>query len=195
MSGEEWSSAEAAKRCGVSRATMSRRLTAGEIPGARKTPGGWKIPPQSLAVLGMLTEDTTEPDVATEDTTATTTAAEVELAELRGRLEIERARRQAAEQLAAERAARIEDLRHSLLALAPPPSAQPATEAVEATEQPTATEEEKHHNGNPSQGETPGEDNQSTTHRDANQTTTTKTNTTQKHNESVWARITRRLRG
>nr|CRY94220.1 hypothetical protein [uncultured prokaryote] len=183
MSGEEWSSAEAAKRCGVSRATMSRRLTAGEIPGARKTPGGWKIPPQSLAVLGMLTEDTTEPEAATEDTTATTTAAEVELAELRGRLEIERARRQAAEQLAAERAARIEDLRHSLLALAPPP---PTTEATEA---------EKHPAGNPSQGETPGEDNQSTTHRDANQTTTTKTNTTQKHNESVWARITRRLRG
>lgn len=46
--------AEAVKRCGVSRATLQRRLKAGAIAGAERVPGGgWSIPVAGLVAAGL----------------------------------------------------------------------------------------------------------------------------------------------
>lgn len=48
-----WSAAEAARRCGVGRATIQRALEAGRIAGAEKTDQGWEIPVESLIAAGL----------------------------------------------------------------------------------------------------------------------------------------------
>lgn len=48
-----WSAAEAARRCGVGRATIARALEDGRIAGAEKTDQGWEIPVESLIAAGL----------------------------------------------------------------------------------------------------------------------------------------------
>jgi hypothetical protein len=122
-SGPVWSAAEAARRCNISRSTLTRRLAAGDIPGAVKTDTGWHIPAQGLALAGLagLTPPDPTADSSTEDPDDDRRTAEV--AELRAQLAVERVKREGAEQLAAERADYIRDLRSALLALTPPKGA------------------------------------------------------------------------
>ncbi len=49
----KWSAAEAARRCGVGRATIARALDDGRITGAQKTEQGWEIPVESLIAAGL----------------------------------------------------------------------------------------------------------------------------------------------
>lgn len=124
-SGPVWSAAEAARRCNVSRTTLTRRLNAGEIPGAEKTADGWQIPAQGLAIAGLAGQtapDAPETDDGDQDAADRAAAEAAEVAMLRAQLETERARREGAERLADERAARILDLQTALRAIAPPPS-------------------------------------------------------------------------
>lgn len=125
-SGPVWSAAEAARQCGVSRSTLTRRLNAGDIPGAQKTADGWRIPAQGLAISGLpvrsLPADQDDAAPSAGGATEAATDSSAELAQLRAQLETERARREGAENLAAERAARILDLQTALRAIAPPPS-------------------------------------------------------------------------
>lgn len=105
---------------------MTRRLQAGEIAGAtRNDEGHWQVPLTGLLAAGLRPDrpappEDDDPHPEDETTTADDVAAAIELAELRGQLALERARREAAEQLAAERADRIDDLRHVLRAIEAP---------------------------------------------------------------------------
>lgn len=142
--GPVWSASEAARRCGISRATMTRRLQADAIPGAtRDESGAWLVPLSGLLAAGFHPD---RPAPAEEEGPQDQDAADAlrdahharELAEVRAALDLERARRQAAEELAAERAARVADLRQALLALAPPETPQ---DAPETAPQPETTPE------------------------------------------------------
>ena len=125
-----WSLSEAAKRCGTSRASIQRALTAGRIPGAvRDDQGWWQLPLDGLLAAGFVPDRPAPPDAAptvpAREPARTPPAEEpgtaqrlvelqIELERERARADLERARREAAEQLAAERAARVADLRDAL---------------------------------------------------------------------------------
>ena len=137
-----WSAAEAARRCGVGRATIQRALTAGRIPGAEQTDAGWSIPLEGLLAAGFNPSapsppEDTAPPAREHDRSATEPVpeqahriAELEqqLAEARRLADLERVRREAAETLAAERAERVVDLRQALRMLEAAPADRPAPE-------------------------------------------------------------------
>lgn len=130
--GPVWSATEAARRSTVSRSTLTRRLAAGTIPGATRDADGWRIPALGLALAGIAANtppDAPAPDNRRDDqadhtpTDATDNgAASAQVAILTAQLAAERARREGAERLADERAARITDLQTALRALTPPPA-------------------------------------------------------------------------
>lgn len=123
-SGPVWSAAEAARRCGVSRTTLTRRLTAGDIPGAVKTSDGWRIPAQGLALAGLAGRTPPDPQPEEPEQDAEHPDA-AEVADLRAQLAVERVKREGAEKLAEERGEYIRDLRSALRAIAPPPAENP----------------------------------------------------------------------
>lgn len=142
-----WSASEAARRCGVGRATIQRALDAGRLPGAVRTDKGWQIPLESLLAAGYTPDRPSAPDqptpaparehhraALTPDHEQAQRVAELEalLATERARADLEHARRMAAEALAAERAERVADLRHALRMIESAPPEQP-------TEQPAST--------------------------------------------------------
>lgn len=131
--GPVWSAAEAARRCGVPRSTLTRRLAAGAIPGATRDADGWHIPAMGLAIAGIATvppaDDTpTAPADGDRGHGDAVEAESSQVAILTARLETERVRREGAERLAEERAGRIRDLQTALRALAPPPADDDSTD-------------------------------------------------------------------
>ncbi len=126
----KWSAAQAARECGVGRATIQRALDSGRIHGAERDESGtWMIPVNALIQAGFVPGKQTPPDVAAttgehlpvpltrQDDRAgdeQVLALSKEVERLRGALDVEHARAAAAEQLAAERAGRVEDLRLAL---------------------------------------------------------------------------------
>lgn len=111
--GPTLSLAEAVDRCSVSRATLQRRLRAGEIEGAtRNRSGGWEIPISGLIAAGLIPR-TTPADPVTPSTSEVPTT-EVALLQAAAEIAVLRAERDAARELAEERAQRIEDLRAAL---------------------------------------------------------------------------------
>lgn len=146
--GPVWSASEAARRCGISRATMTRRLQADAIPGAtRDESGAWLVPLSGLLAAGFHPDRPAPPEEQQDQDTTADALRDAhharELAEVRAALELERARRQAAEELATERAARVADLRRALLALTPPETPQDAATRPEtATPSPEPTPKE-----------------------------------------------------
>lgn len=142
-----WSPQKAARECQVGRSTIMRKLYAGEIPGAEKVDGAWQIPVPGLIAAG-LKPGRPAPPVALEDegdhaiqggvrgsvqtdtrvSTGDSYAYLREIAELKSQIEVEKARvevevarRVAAEQLAEERRGRISDLQQALRMLTPAP--------------------------------------------------------------------------
>ncbi|GGC64200.1 hypothetical protein IEU95_11540 [Hoyosella rhizosphaerae] len=126
-----WSAAEAARRCGVGRATIQRALDGGRLPGAVKTEDGWQIPLEDLLAAGFKPDRPSPPEDQTtkseankpsesSDTTevskltARVQELETELLVTKTRAESEAARRTAAEVLAQERLERVSDLRSAL---------------------------------------------------------------------------------
>ncbi|WP_287901545.1 helix-turn-helix domain-containing protein [Arthrobacter sp.] len=126
-----WSAAEAARRCGVGRATIQRALDDGRITGAEKTDDGWRIPVESLLAAGFKPtappkDDTShqeQPSKGDRDHDRTPgedaryAALQAEVEALTRNLDHERARREQAEQraehaqqLAADRAQHIDHL-------------------------------------------------------------------------------------
>lgn len=152
-----WTAAEAARHVNVSRTTLMRRLDAGEITGATQdSTGRWRIPPQSLAIAGLLDAPATEATEADTETPGAeqadsadqgTTELQVTLARLQAELDAERAMRKQAEQHAAKieqhYAAHIADLQTALRAIEPPKpttDTPPHQQATEATTETPATE-------------------------------------------------------
>ncbi len=107
-----WSLSEAARRCNVGRATLQRRIEAGMLPGATRSDDGWSIGVEDLLAAGFHPGRGAPP---VEQPAPDREHARV--ADLERDLAVERARRAAAEQLAADRAEHITDLRRSLLML------------------------------------------------------------------------------
>ena len=122
---------EAAKRFDVSRPTLVKHLKNGKISGEPLTNGGWLIDPAEMiragyaARLSAVNEPSTLPGKITITATSGLSNHKTEnnhlaenlnakLAATLADLEKERILRSAAEQLAAERAAHIEDLRRML---------------------------------------------------------------------------------
>jgi hypothetical protein len=129
-----WSAAEAAKRCGVGRATIQRRLDAGQIPGATKTEQGWSIPLEGLLAAGFTPDRPSPPEDAREHVRAPVEhdhlAARVR--ELEQQLADAHAARAHAEQIAAERdrvieaqAAHLRMLTAGPVVAAPAPTQEP----------------------------------------------------------------------
>lgn len=115
-----WALGEAAQHCGVSRSTLKRRLAAGDLPNAYKTPEGqWRIPVPDLLAAGYQpgAPDWGDAQPATQDEPAPDRVAELER-----ELALERARRVNAEQIAEERRGRIEDLQMAMRLLEAPRS-------------------------------------------------------------------------
>jgi hypothetical protein len=120
--------AEAARLCGVSASTIRRQLAAGRFPGAHQQPssipgqrGLWHIPPQDLLAAGLRPGQARRPDQEQEhEPSGARTAGQPDddrVRELEHALELERTRRRAAEDLAAERAHTIQTLERALRAL------------------------------------------------------------------------------
>lgn len=117
-----WALGEAAQHCGVSRSTLKRRLAAGDLPNAYKTPEGqWRIPVPDLLAAGYQpgAPDWGDAQPATQDEPAPVLGR---VAELERELALERARRANAEQIAEERRGRIEDLQMAMRLLEAPRS-------------------------------------------------------------------------
>ena len=90
------SQAEAARRCGVSTATIRRARSDGRLPGAVETAEGWRIPIPELIAAGLM-DRTTPPDTGASlsvspgatppsDMGATPPILAAEVAELRAQL-------------------------------------------------------------------------------------------------------------
>lgn len=122
----------AAAQFDVSRPTLTKWLKSGRISGERQSPedgGGWLIDPAELIRAGVKArsegkaQSVNLPGNAEVDLTGfdrdLPVNAESELKALQAELEVERARREAAEAIAEERGRHIEDLRRLL----PPPDA------------------------------------------------------------------------
>jgi hypothetical protein len=120
--------AEAARLGGVSVSTIRRYLAAGRFPTAQQQSspvpgqrGPWRIPTQDLLAAGLRPHQARTPDHDGNDEPSTRrTAGEPansRIRELEHALELERTRRQAAEDLAAERARTIQTLECALAAL------------------------------------------------------------------------------
>ncbi len=125
---------EAARRSGLSRGRLRRLLDGGDLPGARRAPGGgpWQIPASDLTTVDLAAVDVTGVDVTTVDLTDGTAPGPggTDEPDLPGdpadagpvvdwlRAEVERWRRRAevAEAQARERQTHIVDLQRALAA-------------------------------------------------------------------------------
>jgi hypothetical protein len=117
--------AEAARMCGVSTSTIRRYLSAGRFPTAHQQPspipgqrGPWRIPTQELLTADLRPRQARRPDKEqkNEPSSRRTAGQPVDdrVRELEHALELERVRRRAAEDLAAERAHTIQTLENAL---------------------------------------------------------------------------------
>ena len=120
--------AQAARLCGVSASTIRRHLAAGHFTTADQQPspipgqrGRWRIPTQDLLAAGLRPRQTPMPSQQQENEPPRRRTAgqpgDDRVRELKHALELERTRRRAAEDLAAERAHTIQTLESALRAL------------------------------------------------------------------------------
>ena len=107
---------EAAKLYNVSRPTLSKALKKGDLSGEKDGQGQWQIDTSELARVYQprtVEVDNIGKDVA-DNLSVANTPSFVELERLKGALAVAEARAEAAENIAQERADRIEDLRRML---------------------------------------------------------------------------------
>jgi transposase len=127
-SGPSLTIAEAARACGVSVSTIRRYLAAGRFPGAHQQPspipgqrGLWRIPNQDLVAARLRSGQAPIPGQELKNQPSSGRTAgqpgDDRVRELEHALELERIRRRAAEDLAADRAHTIQTLESALRAL------------------------------------------------------------------------------
>ncbi len=105
-----WTLSEAARRTGVSRATLLRRIESGKIIGAQKTTEGWSIGIEDLLGAGLVPDRLARSSKGVREhvhehvpVSIDTGQAVHRIAELERELAVAHAQRAAAEQVAAER--------------------------------------------------------------------------------------------
>lgn len=143
-----WTLTEAATHCKVSRSTIRRYREQGKFPNAVKSPDrGWLVPVEDLLGAGLspgrsIPEETTPTEPAQADS-AHVQALEKDLIEVRSALNIERAHREAAERIAAERERGLTDLRAAMrmLEAARPPEPEETQQPAPAEPEPTRASE------------------------------------------------------
>ena len=111
--------AQAADVCQVSRKTITRRYEQLKLGGAYKDKAGqWAIPVAALLLVGLRPGRPAAPDTVPSTPASALgqqdTATALRVAELEAQVTEYRHRAEVAEQLAAERSARVEDLRQAL---------------------------------------------------------------------------------
>lgn len=120
MSPTALSLAAAARECRVSRPTLQRAIKAGKLPGAsQNSRGHWEIPIPDLLAAGFDIAKPAPPEQAVQSVQHASMASDSEeharlharISDLEAALDRERSARAAAEALANERSARIEDLK------------------------------------------------------------------------------------
>lgn len=107
-----WTISETAQRCGVSKSTVRRYREDGKFPNAWKDgskPPQWRIPLEDLLAVGWKPVDTSE--VSPEQPVDTPSER---VRELEGLLALERAKREAAERIAAMAERNADDLRRAM---------------------------------------------------------------------------------
>lgn len=120
MSRPSWTLSEAADLCSVSRSTVRRYREAGKFPHAFKDSAGvWKVPLEDLLAVGWTTSASatdmpSEPALSVPTVEPANHAADERIKELERALELERAKADAAAELAASYRENINDLRHAL---------------------------------------------------------------------------------
>jgi hypothetical protein len=123
---------QAATQCGVSRRTITRKIEQlAELGATKDSTGQWRIPVPALLAAGLHPGRPTPPDTDPLSQGGDPAPAQ-ELSRLRAELAAERAARTAAEALAAERAERIADLKHTLLMIEAHPRPVPTPAPVPA---------------------------------------------------------------
>lgn len=118
-----WTITEAAQRCGVSKSTVRRYREDGKFPNAWKDqskPPQWRIPLEDLLAVGWRPVD---PDEAPAGQPVDTPSERVR--ELESLLALERAKREAAERIAAMAERNADDLRRAMRILEAAPVRQP----------------------------------------------------------------------
>lgn len=123
---------EAAKLTGTSRSTIKRKLAAGEFPNATKgEDNAWRFSPGDLLAAGLQLRSPADAGRSRrDDEDQDDDVAELldRIADLDRLLTIERVRREAAEQVAAEREKRAETAERALLMLEARPSQVPSSQ-------------------------------------------------------------------
>lgn len=118
---------EAVKHFDVSRPTLQKSLKDGKVSGVQDGKGQWQVDPSELArVYRPRSARVEKAESVSAGNLSTVNRAlpgglDADVKALQAALELERAKREAAEALAEERARHIEDLRRML----PPPEASP----------------------------------------------------------------------
>lgn len=150
MSELHWPLATAAAECGVSKSTIKRRLTRGDLPNATKDAHGrWQVPLTDLIAAGLRPGRPSPPDDLTQaadlDHGSTDLGHDLGQArpnraiervhELERDLAQERERARSLDQANADLRAHIEDMRMALRMLEPGPSSR----ALSTTEEPSLT--------------------------------------------------------
>lgn len=118
---------EAVKHFDVSRPTLQKALKAGKVSGVQDGKGQWQVDPSELSrVYRPRSAEVEKAESAFDGNLPTVNKAlpgnpNADVQALQAALEVEKAKREAAEALAEERARHIEDLRRML----PPPESGP----------------------------------------------------------------------
>lgn len=120
-----WTLSEASGHCHVSKRTLMRRIDQLTKHGAyRDDAGVWRVTPDALRAAGFTPGKPSAPDTPRD--TASSSADNAELSQLRAELEQWRRRAEIAEAIAAERERVIETQAASLRMLTPSSTAEPA---------------------------------------------------------------------
>ncbi len=132
---------EAEQVTGASRSTLRRRLAEQAFPNAYRANRSreWRIPVEDLLAAGLPVNRPTPAVSAASDHDQDGADLGHRVVELEALLAVERARREAAEQLATERAARVDDLRIALRLL----ESGPVGRQHEAAQQPQERPQER----------------------------------------------------
>ena len=126
---QSWTITESAQRCGVSKSTVRRYRESDRFPNAWKDEAQqWRIPIEDLLAVGWKPVDPNQVSTPVEPVSGPSER----LRELESALAIERAKREAAERVAAMAQESVEDLRRALRML----EQSPVRQAEQATETP-----------------------------------------------------------
>lgn len=123
-----WTLGEAAERCGVSRSTVRRYRESDKFPNAFKDgSGAWKIPLEDLLAVGWSPAGQAQTEPVSVPAERVSEQSIERVVELERALELERVRREAAEQLNDQIQGNLDDLRKAMRMIEGSPMSAPVS--------------------------------------------------------------------